>query len=193
MCSSDLGAYLATRTPRGYATAIGALLAVAVFIPASPTRYQSRTFYGVHRVYVDQANGGRHVLLNGSTVHGMEYVSGPTAGQPTTYYHPTGPIGQWFGTHAKDAGSRRVAVVGLGSGALAWYGRAADKMSFYEIDRAVVHIARDPSLFTFLHDSPAKIDVQVGDGRLLLAADTAPRSDALVVDAFSGDSIPAIC
>ncbi len=185
------GAYLATRTPRGYAAAIGVLLAVAVFVPASPTRYQARTFYGVHRVYVDQANGGRHVLLNGSTVHGMEYVSGPTAGQPTTYYHPTGPIGQWFGTHAKDSGSRRVAVVGLGSGALAWYGRAADKMSFYEIDQAVVHIARDPSLFTFLQDSPAKIDVQVGDGRLLLAADTAPRSDALVVDAFSGDSIPA--
>ncbi len=76
------GAYVAVRTPRGFAAAIGVIVGVGLLVPASPTQFQARTFYGVHRVYEDRANGGRHVLLNGSTVHGMEYVEGPTAGQP---------------------------------------------------------------------------------------------------------------
>ena len=183
-------AYVLTRSPAGFAASIGVVLALGLLVPANATRYQSRTFYGVHRVYDDQASGGRHVLLNGSTVHGMEDVRGPHAGQPTTYYHPTGPIGRWFALH-EDDGPRRVGVVGLGSGALAWYGRAGDEMDFYEIDDAVVHIAEDPDLFTFLSRSKAEVEVQVGDGRLLLDRADGPKDDALVIDAFSGDSIPA--
>lgn len=183
-------AFVAVRTPQGFAAAIGVVIGVDLLVPASPTTFQARTFYGVHRVYVDQANGDRHVLLNGSTVHGMEDTKGPTAGQPTTYYHPTGPIGQWFTAH-RDDGPRRVGVVGLGSGALAWYGRAGDDLTFYEIDRAVVDIAERADLFTFLDASPADVRVEVGDGRLLLQDETGPRADALVIDAFSGDSIPA--
>ncbi|MEZ5178839.1 MAG: fused MFS/spermidine synthase [Acidimicrobiales bacterium] len=185
-----MAAFVLTRSAAGFATSIGVILALGLLVPANATRYQSRTFYGVHRVYEDQANGGRHVLLNGSTVHGMEDVTGPQAGQPTTYYHPTGPIGRWFALHRADP-PRRIGVVGLGSGALAWYGRAGDRMRFYEIDDAVVHIAQDPDLFTFVDRSKADVDVEVGDGRLLLAEEAGPKADALVIDAFSGDSIPA--
>ncbi len=77
---------------RGFAASIGVVLAVGLLVPANATRYQSRTFYGVHRVYVDQANGGRHVLLNGTTVHGMEDTTGPfrpASPRPTTT--PPGP------------------------------------------------------------------------------------------------------
>jgi hypothetical protein len=183
-------AYVLTRTPKGFAAALGVVLGVGVLIPANSTTYQERTFYGVHRVYVDQANGDRHVLLNGSTVHGMEYPSGDHAGKPTTYYHPTGPIGRWFAAH-EDDGPRRVGVIGLGAGALAWYGREGDRMDFYEIDPSVVEIAERPDLFTFVDDSAAEIDVHVGDGRLLVADSSMPPADALVIDAFSGDSIPA--
>ena len=183
-------AYVLTRTPKGFAAAIGVVLGVGVLIPANSTTYQERTFYGVHRVYVDQANGDRHVLLNGSTVHGMEYPTGDHAGKPTTYYHPSGPIGRWFAAHEAD-GPRRIGVIGLGSGAIAWYGREGDRMDFYEIDPAVVEIAQRPDLFTFLDAGPAEIDVHVGDGRLLVADSSMPPADALVIDAFSGDSIPA--
>lgn len=183
-------AYVLTRTPKGFAAAIGVVLGVGALIPANRTTYQERTFYGVHRVYVDQANGDRHVLLNGSTVHGMEYPSGPTAHQPTTYYHPTGPVGRWFAAHEGD-GPRRIGIIGLGSGALAWYGREGDVLDLYEIDPAVVEIAERADLFTFLDRTAADIDVHVGDGRLLVAEADGPKADALVVDAFSGDSIPA--
>ncbi len=82
-------------------------------------------------------------------------------------------------------------MVGLGSGTPAWYGRSGDAMAFYEIDQAVVDIAQRPDLFTFLDRSAADVRVEEGDGRLLLTDETGPRADALVVDAFSGDSIPA--
>lgn len=183
-------AYVLTRTPMGFAAAIGVVLGVGALVPANETTFQERTFYGVHRVYVDQANGDRHVLLNGSTVHGMEYPTGPTANEPTTYYHPTGPIGRWFAAHEAD-GPRRVGIIGLGSGALAWYGREGDHLDLYEIDPAVVEIAERPDLFTFLDRTAASYDVHVGDGRLLVAEADGSAADALVVDAFSGDSIPA--
>ena len=44
--------------------------------------------------------------------------------------------------------------------------------------------------FSFIADSAATVDVPVGDGRLLLQAEPPKRFDVLVVDAFSGDSIP---
>jgi spermidine synthase len=186
-----LGAYVLARTARGYAAALALLLGVALLLPADPTLYQARTFFGVHRVYAEQAEGGRHVLLSGTTVHGIEELTGPAAGEPTAYYHRTGPIGQYFAAVAPRGGPPiDVGLIGLGSGALAAYGRPGDHHTYYEIDEAVVAIATDPALFTFVPRSRATVRLQVGDGRRMLDADTAARYDTLVVDAFSGDSIP---
>jgi spermidine synthase len=44
--------------------------------------------------------------------------------------------------------------------------------------------------FSFLTESPAKIDVVLGDGRLSLEREASQQFDVLVMDAFSGDSIP---
>jgi spermidine synthase len=44
--------------------------------------------------------------------------------------------------------------------------------------------------FSFIADSPASVDVRIGDGRLMLQDEASRRFDVLVVDAFSGDAIP---
>jgi len=183
-------AYALARTPLGFAAALATLLIAALLVPANPTRYAERTFFGVHRVYDDKSNNSRHVLLNGTTVHGMEDFVGPQRGQPTTYYHPTGPIGQYFEQFDRDPHPHKIGLVGLGSGALAAYGRAGDEMSYYEIDSSVIDIAKNRDLFTFVADSPAKVDFTLGDGRLELEAANDARYDLVVVDAFSGDAIP---
>jgi hypothetical protein len=82
-----------------------------------------------------------------------------------------------------------VGLIGLGSGALAAYGRPGDRYTFFEIDPAVAHIASDPSLFTYLSDSEASTEIVLGDGRLSLARSDA-TFDLLVLDAFSSDAIP---
>ena len=44
--------------------------------------------------------------------------------------------------------------------------------------------------FTFMTDTPAKIEVVLGDGRLSLEREASQQFDVLAMDAFSGDSIP---
>jgi spermidine synthase len=65
-----------------------------------------------------------------------------------------------------------------------------DKLVFYEIDPAVIGIATDGDLFTFLADSDPRIDIVEGDGRLSLSRVPPGRHDMIVIDAFSSDAIP---
>jgi hypothetical protein len=44
--------------------------------------------------------------------------------------------------------------------------------------------------FTFLRDTPAQIEIVLGDGRLSLERERPQNYDVIAVDAFSGDSIP---
>jgi len=162
-----------------------AVLALGVVLSTGAFVHAERTFFGVYRVIEEEGN--RHALVRGTTIHGRQDADRPDV--PLTYYHPTGPIGQWFTVWADDAEAHEVAVVGLGAGALAAYGRAGDEMDFYEIDPAVVDMASDPELFTYVGDTPAEVEMIVGDGRLELAA-TEERYDLIVLDAFSSDAIP---
>jgi SAM-dependent methyltransferase len=79
-------------------------------------------------------------------------------------------------------------VIGLGTGTLAAYGRSGDRFRFYEINPLVIELAR--SEFTYLSDCEARVQVVPGDARLSLEREAPQQFDVLVVDAFSGDSIP---
>jgi spermidine synthase len=85
--------------------------------------------------------------------------------------------------------------VGLGAGTLAAYGRPGDYFRFYEINPDVIDLSAGAQpIFTYIRDSRAKVDVELGDARLLLereaARGEAQNFDVLVLDAFSGDAIP---
>ena len=56
---------------------------------------------------------------------------------------------------------RRVAVVGLGAGALAAYAGPGVAMDFFEIDEAVIRIAKNPRYFTYLADARTRIGTTV--------------------------------
>jgi spermidine synthase len=89
---------------------------------------------------------------------------------------------------AQQGHARRIGILGLGCGTLAAYGRPGDTIRIYEINPLVLEIAnRD---FTYLRDTPAKVEVAMGDGRLSLESEPAQQFDILVMDAFSGDSVP---
>ena len=44
--------------------------------------------------------------------------------------------------------------------------------------------------FTYLRDTAARVEVAMGDGRLVLDSEPDQHFDILVMDAFSGDSVP---
>jgi hypothetical protein len=149
---------------------------------------QERTFFGVNRVELQR--GGFHHLINGTTTHGGQYTAPARRLEPVTYYHPSGPIGQVMAGVPRAEQSDHVAVLGLGSGALACYARSDERWTFYEIDPAVARMARDARLFTYLRDCPGRLDVVLGDARLSLREAPNGAFEVIVGDVFSSDAIP---
>ena len=80
-------------------------------------------------------------------------------------------------------------AVGLGVGTIAAYGRPGDVYRFYEINPDVIRFANQH--FTFLSRCHAEIEMVLGDARLRLEQEESQQFDVLVLDAFSGDAIPA--
>jgi hypothetical protein len=167
--------------------AAGAFVFASTFSGGDTNLVRERNFYGTLRV-TDSGEGDRAVrkLFSGRTVHGVEFLSPGRRRQPTAYYGERSGAGIALGT--PQISSRRVAIVGLGAGTLAAYGRKGDVFRFYEINPAVIHAASE--YFHFLGDSEAATDVVEGDGRLELDREPPASFDAIVLDAFSDDAIP---
>lgn len=143
----------------------------------------ARSPHGVHRVTHD-ARTGRTRLYHGSTVHGVETPDH----RPSSYYHPDTPIGHLL--TRIGARAQTVAVLGLGTGAVAWYTRPGQRMTVYELDPVVAELAADRRYFTLLPDAKAEVEVVLGDGRQRIAAAPPGAFDAILVDAFSSDAVP---
>ena len=126
-------------------------------------------------------------LMNGTTDHGLQFLSPSLRRKPTSYYSEKSGIGIALKA-IQERGALRVGLVGLGAGTLACYGRPGDQFTFYEINPLDEQIAKEE--FTFLRDSPAGIRIVTGDARLSLEREPNRQYDALVLDAFSSDSIP---
>ncbi|MCW2938660.1 MAG: putative transporter [Actinomycetia bacterium] len=175
---------LAVRRPR--VTAMGAVLTtVGLFWYQTPAdSFRERTFFGNYQIYTD--NGWR-VLSSGPTARGYQYPSGRERTIPVSYYGQPGPLGDLFADYGDR--SARVAVVGLGTGIVASYGRQGQEMDFYEIDPAAVKIATDR--FGYLNDSKAAISLIAGDGRLRLGQEPDGWYGMIVLDTFSSAVVPS--
>lgn len=152
------------------------------------TLLRHRDFFGILRVTRDDS--ARCVrLFHGSTLHGEQSTEPGLRREPRAYFDRSGPVGDLLGPGAPEV--RRVAVVGLGCGTLAAYAKRGQSWTFFELDPAVVRIARDPRHFTYLADAPAdEIAFVVGDARHSLRTADGPRFDLIIMDAFGSDSVP---
>ncbi len=151
-------------------------------------RLLERNFYG-RLLTRDVGNDSIHIrrLTHGAILHGEEYLDGPNRHKPTTYYGISSGIGRLLTSTAMNE-ARHVGVIGLGTGTLAAYGEAGDRFRFYELDPAVIRVAREE--FSYLRSTAAAVDVVLGDARLNLEREAPNGFDVLVIDAFSGDAIP---
>ena len=165
------------------------LLAGGFYYQASlQTRFaiaMTRNFYGTLRVI---GYPGSVVLKHGQIRHGHQFRDGNRRRQPTAYYSHESGIGLVL--HQHQAGeARNVGVIGLGAGTLATYAQPEDHWRFYEINPDVVTLARDH--FTYLSESEGDCEIITADGRIALEREESQQFDVLVLDAFSGDAVPA--
>ena len=194
--AAAVACYLFVGRPLRFGLAIGALLMTASLnIGAGDERpwYKQRTFFGVHSIHdmpVAGLSKPMRVLWHGSTFHGAQNLEERQKHLPLGYYHEKSPIGKILMAYAGSPVTQDIALIGLGTGALATYGYEGQAMTFYEIDPTVVKIATDPQKFTYISDSKATIDFKIGDGRLRLAEAQDQSYGLIVLDAFSSDAIP---
>lgn len=155
----------------------------------------SRNFYGTLKVfdYASSEPEGHYLsLLNGAITHGIQFEKMPQAMWPTSYYGETSGVGLALQHLSAPVGQRRIGLVGLGTGTLAAHGQTGDYLRIYEINPAVKELALHR--FSYLANTPAKVDIVLGDARLSmeqeLAANQPQQFDLLALDAFSSDAIP---
>jgi hypothetical protein len=172
--------------PSAVTLAIGALLCIAPFTYyrwSSGVEYaEFRNYYGVSSLKIDN---DALMLFSGITLHGIQMRDGHYRDMPTCYYYPDSPIGKLLSS--PEFSFEHIGVVGLGVGTLASYGKAGQTMDFYELDPDIVQIA--DKYFSFLRDSRAQVNSITGDARINLSKSRA-RYDVMIIDAFSGDSVP---
>lgn len=175
--------------------------------------YGTRTFFGVVRVLMEKQialaegdqQGGEgqtvyhsHTLRHGTTDHGEQRFDHGWQREPISYYFrrneladlDNSPLGEVFERLIDPQQHREVGVAGLGTGTIACYGKAGQRITFFEIDPAIQKIAENPALFTYLNDSDAQIEVKLGDARLSIGKESDGKFDMLIFDAFSSDAIP---
>ena len=183
-------AYAFKRSKTVFVTALVGIVAITILNRSSlKLLTQERNFFGVMRITEDKASGF-HTLFHGTTIHGIQRFGEEKSREPLAYYSRKGPIGDVFKMLDAEDALQKVVLVGLGSGALAAYGKVGQEWVVFEIDPMIVTFANNPEYFSYLSDMPVKPRFEIGDGRHSLNNEAALRVDLLVLDAFSSDSVP---
>lgn len=155
-------------------------------------------------------------LMHGQVNHGIQFQEEPWRKQPVSYYSTNTGIELAFRLHPRRENSEplNIGVMGLGVGTIAAFAKPGDSVRFYEINPAIIELCSGVKpRFSYVRDCRGQVEIVAGDARLALAAELAegepahPKSrstneskqdhrrkpgefDILVMDAFSGGTIP---
>jgi hypothetical protein len=177
------------RRPVALTFVAAAILAAGADITLRPELARHRSFFGIHRVELDQQNNA-HLLMHGNTIHGAQFVDPEKRREPLLYHARVAPAGQLIDAMRQSGPVSPTGIIGLGAGAMACLSAPGEDWAFFEIDPEVVKTAQDPRYFTYLADCAPQSKLVLGDGRLRVAAQPDGYYRLLVLDAFGSDSIP---
>jgi hypothetical protein len=178
---------------------------VAIVAALAASLYEQVQFDKLREVRRDR-NFYASLLIRRSTLHSIELRHGQTSHgsqssdqprEPTAYYSRHRGIGLFMEEESECTPPcpHRFGIIGMGVGTLAAYGRAGDTFRFYELNPQIIAYSTGQTpYFTYIRDSPAKIEIVPGDARLSLEREFSENGsqnfDVLVLDAFNSDSIP---
>jgi predicted O-methyltransferase YrrM len=163
--------------------------ASSLYAPYGQTLEARRSFFGVYRVR-NSPDGKFRLFFHGGILHGTQSLNPASSCEPLSYFTRSGPAGAIFEAAQAKTSNGDWGIVGLGAGAMASYSQPGHALTYYEIDPLVAEIAADPRYFTYVGQCAPAARVALGDARLKLREAPDGRYDLIVLDAFSGDSIP---
>lgn len=184
-------AYTSRRSPLIFVLSLAAVIAGSTFVSVdNRTLHVERNFFGVLRV-TSNDDDSVHAIFHDSTIHGRQFMAQDRRCDPISYFHREGPLGYVFTAFRASPAPKNVAVVGLGAGAIIAHALPAEQWTYYEINPAVVEIARDNRYFSYVGEcAQVPFNVVLGDARLRLREATDATYGLIVIDAFSSDAIP---
>ncbi len=158
-----------------------------------PRLEKVRNFYGtisVEEGYDDGLEVPYRILNHGVIMHGMQNFGADYQAEPTSYYGRHTGVGQALEA-LKSKPDAKVGIVGMGTATATVYAQPGHTYRIYEINPDIVRLAHKH--FTYLDDMKrrgAKLEEVIGDARLALEREEPQNFDVLLLDAFSGDSVP---
>ncbi len=167
---------------------LGLLLLVLVLSGANAQKvlFKERSFFGVWKVTENEKDNARYLVHN-TTLHGAQFLKQEGPIRPLTYYRA---LTSAF-LNLPVLHQHPYALIGLGSGTVKCYADAKQQVDLFEIDPMVVKLAEDPNMFHYLSKCPGSHEVFLGDGRVRMSQRPDARYGAIILDAFSSDSIPS--
>ncbi|MCY3818075.1 MAG: fused MFS/spermidine synthase [Gammaproteobacteria bacterium] len=176
--------------PLGFALCIAALLIGGQKAwRHDDTIWSGRSFFGVYRI-VESEDPRTRSLIHGTTNHGGQWMKDDGSIESAYYYTSASPVAAVIAATQAAMDRQRTGLVGLGTGALAYYRRPGDTWRYFEIDPLVAWMAAESGYFDMLSTRDPSADIVLGDARLTLAREPDGSFDLLIVDAFSSAAIP---
>jgi hypothetical protein len=177
---------------------LAVLIAFSLFLPlqfsfeGKNVVFQDRSFFGVLRVreIIDQDFGAVHYFSHGDTDHNIQFRAPDLQRIPLAYYSQGNTFNIALDAARAEHSAAHVAVIGLGAGAMACYAKPDETWTYYEIDPAVVKMAKNTDLFSYLGECTDNPTILLGDARMTIAQLTPNSQNLIMVDAFSSDAIP---
>ncbi len=185
---------------RGMARAAWVVLCLALWVSIANWELEygdrlvrHRDFYGLLSVAEKEDPDTHEIIrsyISGTIRHGRQDMRPDHRRDQHSYYGPEAGAGKAI-LHFKDKADARIGVIGMGAGSVAGYGEKGQTYRFYELNPAGEKLAL--KWFTFVPDLIArggKYEIALGDARLSLKHEDPQNFDVLILDAFSGDSVP---
>jgi hypothetical protein len=167
---------------------------------AAVTVDRVRNFYGVVKVYVDSkddAANAAFVMQQAGVDQGSQFQAPDRRSEIFCAYDRDHALGLAFRDNRRrrekgPAAPLKIGLIGEGVGMAAGLAKTGDTLRYYELNPAVIALAN--RYFSFIADSPARVDIVAGDGRLSLEREAQAgqlgQFDIIVVDAFRGAAPP---
>ena len=158
-----------------------------------------RNFYGVVKVLREDGEAPEDasvVMQQAGVDQGSQFLAANRRNEPACAFTADSGVGQAIFRNATRRANPdspvRIGIVGLGAGMLAALGQPGDVIRYYELNPAVEDLV--DRHFSFVRDSQAKVEIALGDGRLLLEREAeggrSQNYDVIVMNAFRGASPP---
>jgi spermidine synthase len=164
--------------------------AVILFHLKSPILYYKKNQYGELKVLYEYRTN-KIYLVNNEVIQGEKFI-GVDNRKENLLYLGNASKGSVIASifelfNKKDS---KIAVLGLGAGAMAMLGGDKNIMEFYEINPEIVKISYDRTLFNYLSESDSRTSVITGDGREELSKVSGKQYGLIVVDVYLGGDVP---